>query len=259
MILFDSHAHLADERIYPDVVQVLERAQNAGVQKIVNICTDLGSLERGLALAEGRSNVYLAGAIPPHSVTEENEQVFQKFAEQAEKGRFVAVGETGLDYYYHTSSKELQKRIFIQYLQLALKCHLPVVIHCREAFDDFFEIIDKEYSPKNLLSPGVLHCFTGTQKDAQRLIERGWMISFSGIVTFKKSLELQEIAKNIPLEHLLIETDAPYLAPQSKRGKQNEPAYLFETAQFLADLRGMTLDAFAIVTYDNAQKFFQLT
>lgn len=258
MVLFDSHAHLADERVYPEADSVLQRAREQGIEKIVNVCTDAGSLERGLLLAKKHSQVYLAGAIPPHSVTEENESTFELFAEKARTGHFVAIGETGLDYFYHTSSKGLQIKAFTQYIHLALSCKLPLIIHCREAFDDFFDIIDAEYLQDGKPGPGVLHCFTGSQKDADKLVNRGWMVSFSGIVTFKKSTELQAIVKQVPMENLLIETDTPYLAPQSKRGKQNEPAFLSETARFIADLKGITFEELAKVTYQNALRFFSL-
>lgn len=259
MILFDSHAHLADEGVYPEADSVIVRAAAQGVEKIVNVCTDVGSLERGLLLAQKHPQVYLAGAIPPHSVTEEYEIFFQLFAEKAREGKFVAIGETGLDYFYHTLSKDLQKKAFSQYIALALSCKLPLIIHCREAFSDFFEIIDAEYIQDGKPAPGVLHCFTGTQQDADKLIERGWMISFSGIVTFKKSTELQAIAQRVPLKNLLIETDTPYLAPQSKRGKQNEPAFLAETARFIANLRGISFEELAAITYQNAMRFFGLS
>ncbi len=252
-MLFDSHAHLTDERVYPVVQDVLQRAVQAGVAMIANVCTDSASLSRGLELQQIAPQVLLAAAIPPHSVQEaEVAETFERIKEEAHAGRLSAIGETGLDYYYHGASKELQHEVFVQYLELAKECGLPIIIHCREAFSDFFEIIDAHYRE----GKGVLHCFTGTQQDADALVKRGWMVSFSGIVTFKKSVELQAIAKQLPLENLLIETDTPYLAPQKQRGKQNEPAFLVETAQFLANLKGIAFEQFAQATTANAQSFF---
>lgn len=261
-MFFDSHAHLSDDRVDPIVEEVLQRAKHASVEQIINICTDLKSLERGLELVKRHEQVKLAAAIPPHSVDEEGDKAFPIIAEQARLKNLVAIGETGLDYFYHTHSKESQHFHFIQYLNLALEYRLPIIIHCRDAFDDFFQIIDEHYSKKqvekSLFSPGVLHCFTGTMKDAEKLLERGWMISFSGIVTFKKSIELQEIAKMVPLENLFIETDTPYLAPRTHRGHQNEPAFIVETASFIAELKGLPLEAIADATTNNAKRFFNL-
>lgn len=250
--LIDSHAHLGDDRLYPDVSAILLRAQQAGIETIINICTDALTLERGLQLHQEYPWIYNAAATPPHDVVADGETVFPLVAKAAHAGKLVAVGETGLDYHYHTETRELQKKIFIRYLHLALECGLPIVIHCREAFEDFFAVIDAEYKE----APGVLHCFTGTMQEAQQLIDRDWYVSLSGIVTYKKSEELREVAKIVPLNRLLIETDAPYLAPQSKRGKTNEPAYLVETAQVIAAAKGLSLEELAQATRDNAKKFF---
>ena len=140
-------------------------------------------------------------------------------------------------------------------MHLALECELPIVIHCRDAFADFFQIIDEEY-PVN--KKGVLHCFTGTLEEAKEVVKRDWYLSLSGIVTFKRSEELREVAKIVPLDQLLIETDTPYLAPQSRRGKQNEPSYLPETAKLIADVKGISLEELAKATANNATELFKL-
>ncbi len=168
------------------------------------------------------------------------------------------MGETGLDYHYEHSNRSIQQQFLVRYLHFALECNLPVIIHCREAFTDLFTLLDAEYQLKGKLAPGVLHCFTGTMAEAEEVLKRGWMLSLSGIVTFKKSLELQQVAREIPLEQLLIETDTPYLAPQKYRGKPNEPAYLVETASFIASLKGLSVEEVAAVTTSNAQKIFHL-
>lgn len=237
----------------------MERAQQAGVEAIVNICTDPLSLERGLALSQRCPWIYQAAATTPHDVEKEGEQVFEIVAAAARKGQLVAVGETGLDYYYEHSNREIQKQFLRRYLHLALECKLPVVIHCRDAFKDFFEILDAEYQINGRHAPGVLHCFTGTVAEAEEVIKRGWMLSLSGIVTFKKSLELQDVAREVPLQQLLIETDTPYLAPQKHRGKQNEPAFLVETAHFIASLKELPFEKLAEATRFNAKQLLKLS
>jgi len=249
----DSHAHLSGETLAAQADNLLARAQLAGIKKIVNICTDIPSLEKGLKLAQLYPWVYNTAATTPHDVEKEGELVFPVIAQHARQGDLIAVGETGLDYYYEHSPKELQKHFLIKYFQLALECKLPVVIHCREAFADFFDLADAVYSG----APGVLHCFTGNWEEAKKLLDRGWYISFSGIVTFKKSAQLREVAKNVPLEYLLIETDSPFLAPQSHRGKVNEPAYLPETAALIAELKNRPLEEIANSSSSNAERLFR--
>ena len=240
---FDSHAHLSSEALYQNAAQILKRAQEKNVTAIMNICTDELSLTRGLELSTLYPWIYQAGATTPHDVEKEGEQMFAKFASCARAGKLQAIGETGLDYYYSHSDRSIQQVFLRRYLKLALECHLPVIIHCRD--------------PHRSLK-GVLHCFTGTAEEAEELVQRGWMISLSGIVTFKKALSLQEIAKQIPLKQLLIETDSPYLAPQKERGKINEPSFVVQTAAFLADLKNISLEQLAKQTSTNAYYLFKI-
>lgn len=253
---FDSHAHLTSSAVFDKVDDMLETAKKMGVTRIVNICTDPLTLERGLLLSEKYPWVYQAGSTTPHDVEKEGESAFELFAAKAREGKLVAVGETGLDYFYEHSDRKLQQHYLRKYLHLALECHLPVVIHCRDAFADFFEILDAEYKVNGRHAKGVLHCFTGTQKEAEEVIKRGWMLSLSGIVTFKKSFDLQETAKHIPIENLLIETDTPYLAPQKHRGKTNEPSFVIETAAFIAQIKGIPIEEVAKATFANATELF---
>ncbi|KIC75684.1 putative deoxyribonuclease YabD [Neochlamydia sp. EPS4] len=254
----DSHAHLTDST-FTAVDSLLQRAQHAGVRSVINICTSISTLNAGLELAKNYPWIYNAAATPPHDVEKEGEIVFAVIARHARKGHLVAIGETGLDYHYYASSSAIQKDFLRRYFHLALECKLPVVIHCRNAFKDFFEILDKEYKSSNgKHHPGVLHCFTGTIEEAEQVIERGWYLSISGILTFKNSEELRQIVKRIPLEKLLIETDAPYLAPQSRRGKINEPAYIVETAQTIAQLKDISLKELADQTVRNACELFKI-
>ena len=256
--LTDSHAHLTSETLYDQVDLLVERARNADVKTMINICTDPLSLERGLLLSERYPWIHQVASTTPHDVEKEGESFFKIVAEQAKLGKLKAIGETGLDYFYEHSPKETQKKFFIRYLHLALEYQLPVVIHCREAFQDFFEILDAEYVVNGRHAPGVLHCFTGTILEAEEVLKRGWMLSLSGIVTFKKSLVIQEVAKFVPLSQLLIETDAPYLAPMPYRGKQNEPAFLKETASFIAFLKQISLNEVADQTSKNANVLFKI-
>ena len=250
----DSHAHLTCDPVFGELEGVLKRAKEKNVNKIFNICTDKISLERGLELANKEKWIHNVGATTPHNVEKEGGLYFPLFEGAAKQGKLVAIGEAGLDYHYEHSPKELQKTFLARYFDLAAECLLPVVIHCRDAFDDLYAIAQERF-PKGKV---VVHCFTGTMKDAEMALERGWMISFSGIVTFKRSESLREVAKEVPLNHILIETDTPYLAPQSMRGKMNEPSFIHETAQMIANVKGIPLDEVAAITSKNAESFFNL-
>ncbi|KAF3362651.1 putative deoxyribonuclease YabD [Chlamydiales bacterium STE3] len=250
----DSHAHVTSDATFLVAEELLKRAKDVGLSAIINICTDLETLERGLQLSKGYPWLYHTASTSPHDVDRYGEAHFPIFEQAAKNGDLKGIGETGLDYFYEHSPKELQKKYLVKYLHLALETKLPVVIHCREAFNDFFEIIDAEYQSAD----GILHCFTGTMEEAKQVIKRDWYLSLSGIVTFKKSVALQEVAKWVPLEKLLIETDTPYLAPQGKRGRLNEPANLPEIAQFIAHLKGISVDEVAQATAQNAYEVFRL-
>ena len=253
LMFFDSHAHLFSTSITPDVDGMLARAQAAGLKNIINICIDIENLEKGLEIVKRYPWVYNAAAVHPHDAEKDGEQLFPLIEKHARQGDLIAIGETGLDYYYQHSSKEIQCDFLRRHLRLAAECKLPVIIHCREAFADFFSIVDADYS-----GPGVLHCFTGTIDEAKQVLDRGWYLSLSGIVTFKKSVELRDVARMVPLDKLLIETDAPFLAPQSKRGKPNEPAYLVETAAVIAAIKGISVAELAQATAENTRRLFNL-
>lgn len=256
MQLIDSHAHLGDHALHSNSAHIIVRAKNAGVAAIVNICTNQLTAERGLVLAEHYPRyVYNAGATTPHDVEKEGEEHFAFFAKLAKEKKLVAIGETGLDYYYERSPHKVQQTFLCRYFALAKECQLPVVIHCRNAFEDLCALADEHYAGLPLL----LHCFTGGVQEAKKALDRGWKISFSGIVTFKKSEALREAARYTPLESLMIETDSPYLAPQSKRGMTNEPSFIIETAQMLAELKNVSLAHLAEQTFVTTSSFFQLS
>lgn len=252
--MIDSHAHLtSDDATFLEVGSILLRAQAAGIEQVVNICTDVESLKRGLGLAQDFSWVHNTASTTPHDVEKEGEEAFPFIAEAARAKKLKGIGETGLDYHYAHSKPEIQKDFLRRYLELALECQLPVVIHCRDAFADFFQILDA-YKNRS----GVLHCFTGTMQEAEEVLKRGWYVSLSGIVTFKKSETLREVAKVVPLDQLLIETDTPYLAPQTKRGKPNEPAYLSEIAACIASIKQLSVEEVVAATSRNARTLFKL-
>jgi TatD DNase family protein len=254
----DSHAHLTSKQLLDHVDAIASRAKEHGIEAIVNICTDKDSLEHGLELSKRYDFIYNAAATTPHDVEKEGELYFDLMAEAALSKKLVAVGETGLDYFYNHSPKELQAHFLRKYFALALEADLPVVIHCREAFADFFALMDTCYKKNGLYAPGVLHCFTGTLEEALELVKRGWYISFSGIITFKKSTELRNVVAHVPLEHILVETDSPYLAPQKYRGMVNEPAYVSEVVQTIAEVKGLSIQAVAKQTAANAKTLFRL-
>lgn len=252
----DSHAHLTSPEILPNVQILLKLARLAGVDHIINICTDPSTLKEGLLLANQEKGIWNAGATTPHDVEKEGEEAFPIFEQAAMAKQLIAIGETGLDYHYQHSDRKVQQKFLVRYLHLAAEQNLPVIFHCREAFDDLFKIVDLEY-PKG--KPAILHCFTGTMKEAEGVWERGWHLSISGIATFKKSGDLREVAKATPLQQLLIETDTPFLAPQSKRGVQNQPAFIIETAQCIANERKISLSELAQATRENAIRVFNLS
>lgn len=250
--MIDTHAHLSSPSVLPHLEEYLQRAQAQQMTKIVNICTDEQTLKAGLALHQKHPFVFNAAAATPHDVEKIGDQFFPLVASAAEEKKLVAIGETGLDYYYEHSNKDVQKEHLVRYFELAKKYDLPVIFHCRDAFDDLFALADKYYSSR----PAVLHCFTGNEREAQEVIKRGWYLSVSGIATFKKSEDLRKAIRHVPLNRLFTETDTPYLAPQSKRGKPNEPSFMVETVHMLADLLGISFEDVCKITAENAERFF---
>ncbi len=256
MLLFDSHIHLSSQELFGSSVALIKRSAAVNVKRMVNICTDPPTLQSGIALAKNHIEVVNAGAVTPHDVEASGDSWFPLFEQAAREGVFVAIGETGLEYFYKDLDRKVQQKWLVRHLHLAAELQLPVIFHCREAFADLFAIVDEEY-PKN--APALVHCFTGSVEEAQSIWDRGWLLSFSGIVTYKRSENLRQIAKIAPLNRFLIETDAPYLAPQSKRGHVNEPAFILETASCIAAVRGVPVEEVAEATYSNAMRFFHLS
>jgi len=239
-------------------VEVATRANKAGVEAIINICTDTETLEKGLELKEACPYVYNVASTTPHDVDDHGAKEWEAFASAARSGRLVAVGETGLDFFYEHAPRKKQEELLAKYCALALETKLPLIIHCRDAFERFFEVMRSEYFRKPGALPGILHCFTGTEAEAKDGISEGWCISLSGILTFKNGAAIRNVAKALPLDHLVIETDAPWLAPQSRRGQTNEPAYVIEVGEVLAEVKGLDKAEVAQVTTANAKRIFKI-
>ncbi|MGD1000169.1 MAG: TatD family hydrolase [Candidatus Brocadiia bacterium] len=253
-MLADSHAHLDDGRFAPDLTAVLDRAREAGVQRIVTVGTGLASCEAAIALAQRNPEFVCASVgIHPHDAAGADEAALARLAELARSPGVVAIGETGLDYHYDRSPRDVQRAVFESQIRIALQLNLPVVIHCREAYADCLAVL-KEHAGDGLR--GVLHCFAGDRATAEALIGMGFFISFAGPLTFPSAGNLREIGRLAPMEQLLIETDCPYLAPQPVRGRRNEPAFVRYVAEALAALRGMTADEVAARTAANAIRLF---
>jgi TatD DNase family protein len=253
LTLVDSHCHLDFPDFAGELDAVIARAKAAGVARIVTISTRVKRHADVLAIAERFPDVYCSIGTHPHNADEESEIDVDALIARTRHPKVVAIGEAGLDYHYDLSARVAQERGFRKHIAAARATGLPLVIHSRDADDDMARILEEE-SGKGAF-PAVLHCYTGGRDLARRAIALGLCISFTGIVTFKKSEELRAIAKELPADRILVETDAPYLAPGRHRGKRNEPAYVVETASALAQTRGVAFDEFARATTEN---FFRL-
>ena len=250
----DTHAHLQWTSFDKDRKKVLERAKEKRVTRIVNIGFDIAGSLKGIKLAENHKGLYATVGIHPHNANMLNEKTIDKLRELATNPKVVAIGEIGLDYYRNLSPKEKQKQAFETQLALARELNLPVVIHDREAHNDILQALSRHKGKIN----GVMHCFSGSKEMAQQCIDLGFLISFNGTITYRKNHELREIAKYIDLKHILLETDCPYLPPQSRRGRRNEPAFLPEVAEALAGVKRVSVDEIARTTSANARRLYHI-
>ena len=253
-ILIDSHAHLDFDRFDEDRDAVIERALEAGVERIITIGTDVASSRRAIELAEAYPMIYASVGIHPHDADKFDDDDWGILETLWTHDRVKSVGETGLDYYYDYSDRPRQKVLFRRHLEAAAETGLPVVVHIRDAFDDAYELIEDVGVP----SGGVVHCFTGGPRECERALSLGMHISLSGIVTFKNARDLHEAVPIIPADRILIETDAPFLAPAPHRGKRNEPAFVVHTAEAVSDLRGVTLESLCATARSNTIRLFRL-
>jgi TatD DNase family protein len=254
-MLVDSHCHLDFPDFQGELDTIVSRARDAGLIRMVTISTRVRRHRDVLAVAERFSDVFCSVGTHPHHAHEELDLSSADLAARTQHPKVVAIGEAGLDYHYHNSPRDAQERGFRNHIAAARETGLPLVIHSREADDDMAHILEEEMGQGTF--PAVLHCFTGSNDLARRAIALGLFISFTGIVTFKKSDELRRIAASLPADRFLIETDAPYLAPGVFRGKRNEPAYVVETAKVLAEVRGVSFEELARQTTANFFRLFQ--
>lgn len=253
-MLIDSHCHLEYKGLVDDQNGVLARAREAGVGGFLNISTRQSEWDQVVGTAERESDVWASVGIHPHEADGHADLGAEVLRKATENPRVIAIGETGLDYYYDNSERETQKDLFRMHIGVARETQLPLIIHTRDAEDDTFAILADEMEKGAF--PALIHCFTASEDFGRKVLDLGLTISLSGIVTFKNAKELQEVAKQVPAERLLVETDSPFLAPVPHRGRPCEPAFVADTAQFVAGLREEPLDRLAEQTTANFFKLF---
>ena len=258
MQLIDSHAHIDFPQFAEDREAMLDRAKAAGVQTILAIGTGPGpeKLDAAIPFAEQHDWIFATIGIHPHEAKLATPRHLDQLAQLAKHPKVIAWGEIGLDYFYDHSPREVQDRVFRDQLALAHQAKLPVIIHCRDAWPGTLKVLDESWRPTGL--GGILHCFSSTLEDAQRGLEMGFLISFAGNSTYPKASNIRDVAKALPLEKILIETDAPFLAPQGYRGKRNERAYVGEVAKAIASVRNLAPEDIATATAANFRRFFKL-
>ncbi|MEA2711746.1 MAG: TatD DNase family protein [Phycisphaerales bacterium] len=251
--MIDTHCHLTDPRLFEQLDAVLSRAATAGVERVVTIGTDIEDAMAVIELCERKPQVRCAVGVHPNYSADAVVADVAKLRELQKHPSVVALGEMGLDYHYERATPAHQREIFEAQLQLATEVGRPVVIHCREAVDDTLAVM-KSFA--NV--PAVFHCFTGTRDEAIKILDAGYLLGFTGVITFKKNDELREIVKLTPIDRLLVETDAPYLTPEPVRNvKTNEPAFVAHTARVAAQVKGLDYDAFDRVATENALRFYR--
>ena len=254
MFVFDTHCHLDDEKFAEDREDAYQRMLDAGVKRCVCVGSDIASSRRCLDFARGHAGVYAAAGVHPHEAKDAAPDYLDTLRKLLRRERVAALGEIGLDYYYDLSPRDVQKRVMAEQVELALEMDLPVIFHIRDAHGD---MVDYFHSLKRRPA-GIIHCFSGSAEIAREYVKMGFFISFAGPLTFKKAPHLQAVAKETPLDRLLVETDSPYLAPEPVRGRRNEPANVVYTLKKLAELRETPPDEMAAVTWENACRVYRL-
>ena len=250
--LVDSHCHLDFPELSTDIPKIIDNAASHDVSIMQTICTRISDFPKIRSIAEQYNNIYCSVGIHPHNVKDETTTA-EELVELAQHQKVIGIGETGLDYFYEHSPRELQQQSFREHIEAARKTKLPLIVHTRDADEDMVTMLTEEH--KKGVFPGLIHCFSSTNKVSNAALELGLYISISGIITFKKAEELRDVVKDIPLNRLLVETDAPYLAPAPHRGKTNEPAFTKHTAEYLAKLKNISYEELAATT---TQNFFDL-
>lgn len=253
-MIFDSHTHLNAEQFNDDIPETIERAKELGVTKMAVVGFDTPTIEKSLQLSHDYSNIYSIIGWHPTEAGSYTKDVEKKLQEQLTMPKVVALGEIGLDYYWMEDPKEVQAEVFRRQIAIAKEMNLPISIHTREALADTYQILKEDIRDIG----GIMHSFSGDFEWAKRFLDLGMHISFSGVVTFKKAQDVQEAATHVPLDRLLVETDAPYLAPVPYRGKRNEPGYTRYTVEKIAELRNLPVEEVALQTWKNAHRLFRI-
>jgi TatD DNase family protein len=267
MELIDTHCHLTFDELAGDVAAVIERSKAAGVTNWITVGTDPQENRKAVELANKFENMYAAVGIHPHdaktvtpvlrSGSEGGADILKELRELANNNKVVAIGETGLDYHYNFSSHEEQRNVFAEHLKIAAELNLPVIVHCREAFDETMGILDRAGSDVKRV---VFHCFSGSAEQAKIVLGKGFYISFTGVITFKNAEKTRKAAQVVPLDRLMVETDCPYMSPEPMRKQKiNEPALMIHTARRLAELKKMNLADFAEAVTATSRAFFRLS
>ncbi|HWF39936.1 MAG TPA: TatD family hydrolase [Candidatus Acidoferrales bacterium] len=256
--IIDSHAHLEFPQFDDDRDAMLDRAQAAGVKSILAIGSGTGTnrLDAAIPFAKQHDWIYATVGIHPHDVNDVTEETFAQLETLAKHPRVIGWGEMGLDYHYDHVAPDLQKRVFRRQLDQAKAAKLPIIIHCRDAWPDCLEIMEQDWASSGL--GGIFHCFSGTADEARRGLDMGFLISFAGNVTYPKAQAIRDAAAGVPLDRMLTETDSPFLPPQGRRGKRNEPAFVVEVAKALANVRNLAAEEVAAITAANFRRFFRL-
>ena len=247
--MIDTHCHLYDEKLYANLDEIITNASEANIEKMICIGDNLQTSEKSIKISETYQNIYATIGIHPHESKNTPISYLSMLEKKATHKKVVAIGEIGLDYYYNFSDSDTQKKVFLDQLKLAKKLNLPAVIHCRDAYEDLYTTILNSNHKK-----GVIHCFSGSIEFAKKIINLGFYISFTGMITFVK--ELENIIHKIDLKHIMIETDSPYLAPVPYRGKINQPAYVNKVAEKIAEIKNISIEEVEKITTNNANLLF---
>jgi TatD DNase family protein len=256
-ILIDSHAHIQSKEYAGEAADVIARAREAGVEKIIAVggAGDMSSNSEAVALADSFPNIYATVGMHPHDAKDVGADELRAARELTSHPKVIAVGETGLDYYYNHSPHEVQRRVFTQFIRMACETGLPIVVHERDAAQEVAELLRSE-GVREL--HGVIHCFTGNYDAARAYLDLGFYLSFTGIITFKNADALREVVRQVPLERMLVETDSPYLTPVPHRGKRNEPAYVRFVAETIAQVKKIAVEEVSRVTTENVKQLFRI-
>ncbi|AKM82049.1 TPA: TatD family deoxyribonuclease [Candidatus Berkelbacteria bacterium] len=254
-MFIDTHAHLNFKAFNSDYASAILRAEKEGVKKFILPASNLETSQKAVQIAKENKNVFAAVGLHPIHVKDENfDELLEEYKKLAENKKVVAIGETGMDYYYDRGTSELQKEVLEKHIKLAKFVNKPLIIHCRDAYEDLLSVLISE----NNLPKAVMHCYLGTWDYAKILLEMGFYFSFTGIITFTKDQNVLKAVENIPLDRMMIETDSPWLTPESHRGERNEPAFVIEVAKKIAELKKIPLSEVETQTTKNAEEFFKI-